>query len=450
MQLRSAVAVGLVLAATVLVAAPAAATDTAPAQDDPRAEAGLDQEVTQGVSVLLDATESWSPAGDLTDYEWSIESPDGDAVDADCDVASCRLARFPANESGVYDVTLTVEDDAGGTASDTMYVESVPAGPFGVNLTGPEDPEIGEEGELTAIISRGNATPQEIEWYRGDNQIGRSIVSNSGGVNSRTEEILEGRVYIVEVIAEDGRTVSDYWIAPVLDEDSESVPDGYPRIEGPELITGTPDEFGPNWQFSANTFVVMVGPNESAGSTLWSINRLTPPVDTTDELNVDLSPGTVTISANHEFLEYNEEFRAIRGGNQNATPLLQSIAEDGLEHTVEVDPEPVIDSFDAGTSDGEIIIYYSIEDQYNPTRQLIFSIDGEVVHTRGNIERNEITDTTTLDIPPSASGTTTVRVEAMDGRAQRVSETTTVYVQPRIDLYIPILPPRYRPQVEDQ
>lgn len=86
----------------------------------PLADAGLDQEVEQGTTVLLDGTGSRDPDGRIDTYRWRIETPAG-ATTTPRDPTSGRTS-FVADEPGRYAVTLRVTDDEGETATDTLYV----------------------------------------------------------------------------------------------------------------------------------------------------------------------------------------------------------------------------------------------------------------------------------------------------------------------------------------
>src|SRR6056297_159200 len=99
-------------------------TTPTPSNEAPLADAGLDQDVRRGATVLLDATGSRDPDGRIERYEWSIQTPSGDAITPDCD--DCARTRFTPTETGRYRVTITVTDDDGATRSDTLYVDVSP------------------------------------------------------------------------------------------------------------------------------------------------------------------------------------------------------------------------------------------------------------------------------------------------------------------------------------
>jgi hypothetical protein len=96
----------------------------------PLADAGLDQTVELGTTVVLDATGSRDPDGSIVAFEWTIETPRGRVI-SPAEATQPRTT-FPATEPGLYRVTITVRDDDGASTQDTLYVtvnrnnESVP------------------------------------------------------------------------------------------------------------------------------------------------------------------------------------------------------------------------------------------------------------------------------------------------------------------------------------
>ncbi|MFC5973241.1 PKD domain-containing protein [Halomarina salina] len=113
----------LALAAFVVVATvgPVAAVGGVDRISEPLADAGLDQSVERGTTVLLDGSGSRAPDGRIAEYEWRIETPTGTAV-SPREPTEPRTT-FVAETVGRYVVTLTVTDDSGDTASDSLYVD---------------------------------------------------------------------------------------------------------------------------------------------------------------------------------------------------------------------------------------------------------------------------------------------------------------------------------------
>lgn len=121
-----------------MVVTPVAGTAREETNEAPLADAGLDQRVELGTTVLLDATGSRDPDGEIETYEWRIETPDGGTIVPQC--PTCGRSTFRPTMAGTYAVTITVIDDDGLRSSDTLYVTV--DGP----TTSPEAPETPDTG----------------------------------------------------------------------------------------------------------------------------------------------------------------------------------------------------------------------------------------------------------------------------------------------------------------
>lgn len=113
------------LVLVLLVSVVLAASGVAAGGQPPLADAGLDQEVQQDQSVIIDGTGSRAPDGSIAQYAWRIESPTGATFTPAC--ADCARSHFDASKVGTYTVTLTVTDQDGATSSDHLYVTVQPA-----------------------------------------------------------------------------------------------------------------------------------------------------------------------------------------------------------------------------------------------------------------------------------------------------------------------------------
>ncbi|WP_255149399.1 PKD domain-containing protein [Halorarius halobius] len=103
-----------------VVVAPASVVGQSSGNEAPLADAGLDQHVEQGTTVLLDATGSRDPDGEIASYGWRVETPGGTTITPRC--PTCGRTRFRPMETGTYAVTVTVTDDDGADSTDTLYV----------------------------------------------------------------------------------------------------------------------------------------------------------------------------------------------------------------------------------------------------------------------------------------------------------------------------------------
>lgn len=124
------------------------------ADDRPLAEAGLDQTVSQGATVYLDAGGSVAPDGNIVGYEWRIERPNGTVGGPVC--PTCERTRFVPEETGTYAVSVTVTDQNGQTDTDTMYVTVLQVVGPEATVDGPDRLAVGEEGQVELDATAGD------------------------------------------------------------------------------------------------------------------------------------------------------------------------------------------------------------------------------------------------------------------------------------------------------
>ncbi|MFB6223044.1 MAG: PKD domain-containing protein [Haloarcula sp.] len=137
-------------------------TAVATGNHPPLADAGLDQSVERGTTVHLDANGSRDPDGTISSVEWSIQSPDGTTRTPTC--PTCVQTTFTPSETGQYNVTLVVTDDAGATRSDTLHVKVSSASGPSVSLSAPAAVPVGSEQNLQATATAGNASLRTFAW----------------------------------------------------------------------------------------------------------------------------------------------------------------------------------------------------------------------------------------------------------------------------------------------
>jgi hypothetical protein len=143
-----------------------AATTAGEAAAPPQADAGLDQTVSNGSVVYLDAGGSLDPDGNITATRWTITAPNGTRLTPTC--ANCTQTQFRPTQLGQYNATVTVENDAGQQRADTLYVtvEERP-GPE-VELRGP------------GMASPGQSTPFEVDAVADDASLATLTWSRNG------------------------------------------------------------------------------------------------------------------------------------------------------------------------------------------------------------------------------------------------------------------------------
>jgi len=429
----------LVCLVTVLLAgvfaAPAGGTAAQDAgTEPPRAEAGLDQEVQRNASVLLDGSQSFSPEGELVEYAWYVTTPDGGTINPACDSADCSLANFRARELGEYEVMLAVEDEEGRRQTDTMYVTVVPRGGFGVELAGPN--ATAAEGNLTATVAPGDATVRNITWYQGDRELGNQTLPDNGGIFDRSTYIVPGATYRVVVANSWNQTVSDRWTAPGGGNWTPAGPSGdYPRIEGPALVTGSPDsttEAG--WRYTSTPYVVRTNERGSVTESTWTVNGETAPggyFDSDTRLRPPLSPGPNTLTANLEVTFSETVANADHdASNVSSQDYVQNVSQASvLQRRVLVDPAPQLDISQFTTGDAAIGFKYSVEDKYNPTDRVDVLIGAEVVESFEPSD-GATDESVSVTIPSDVYGSSRIVVRAIDGRGQVDSFSKTTQLSP--------------------
>jgi len=164
--------------ATSTTTRPAAAHNRA--VEPPLADAGLDQTVPLGTTVYLDGGGTVAPDGSVVDYDWEIQRPDGSTAAPTCVTDDCVRATFLPSRIGVYDVTLSVTDDSGQTAEDTLYVTVIDSDPPSATLTGPDQLLVGESGSFELRGTAGDAPLSSIAWLVDGDRRAATFVDGPG------------------------------------------------------------------------------------------------------------------------------------------------------------------------------------------------------------------------------------------------------------------------------
>jgi len=167
----------------------------------PLADAGVDQTVTVGSTVYLDATGSVDPDGGIRNVSWSITSPDGATRTPAC--AECRQTEFEANTTGRYTVALTVTDDAGATSSDTLYVTVTNATGPEVSLSGPGTSAVDSNATFQANVSADGASLQSLAWVVNGSVVRRQSLDGTAANRSLTHAFDQRGTVPVRAVAHD-------------------------------------------------------------------------------------------------------------------------------------------------------------------------------------------------------------------------------------------------------
>ena len=391
----------------------------ASADDGPiRAEAGVDQDVTRGATALLDATESWSPAGDLVRYDWTVESPLNETIDVECEIESCRLANVYVPEMGTYEITLEVEDAAGRTETDAIYVETEAANEFDVELTGPSS---SGTVDLSADVDAGNATLEELLWIDQSGVVENESLSGLGEVHEYEASAGPGETVAVVVTAADGRVVSDTWTAP-----TPSGIQDYPYIEGPTELTGQAsyDEDRDRFVFYSEQYRVRTANWLDGMEAVW--NRDGDSVGGGRTFTDHFVAGEHTLEVTLKFADMNVDLGALDSVPGDVTHNLRAFyGDDSAEITVEADPAPYFDTVEVSHSGEIVTVRVDVEERYKEVARVAIEIDGTTVHSERN-SGEVLTDQIDVSRPSGAYGRTPVTVVAEDGGGQESSETRYV------------------------
>lgn len=207
------------------------------AGEAPLADAGLDQQVSRNATVLLDAAGSRDPDGAIRTYRWSIETPAGLAVRP----ANASAARtgFVARQPGRYEATVTVWDDDGHSASDTLYVDVAPGGPPPSAPAPDTNPPSGPE------------EPSEPTPGGNPDSVGTTTTSPTGPGSGSIPACPDGERYLRSLdqcggvtdqpptITISGPTVVAPGSSHTFEADARDYPDGIDRVEWAGGETGT-------------------------------------------------------------------------------------------------------------------------------------------------------------------------------------------------------------------
>jgi len=167
--------------------------------EKPLADAGLDQTVERGATVYLDAGGSVSPDGELVGFEWELERPDGTTITPAC--RTCERTRFQPTQTGVYNATVTITDDDGRSASDTLRVTVTESNPPAVTVSGPEIVLVGNRPTINLTATAGAEPLASLTWFVDGRQYDATFVDGNlttdaitPAVNEPGEVVVEARV----------------------------------------------------------------------------------------------------------------------------------------------------------------------------------------------------------------------------------------------------------------
>ncbi|GAB3410774.1 hypothetical protein GCM10027435_01710 [Haloparvum alkalitolerans] len=378
----------------------------------PLADAGLDQSVSQGTTVHLDGGGSYDPDGEIVAYEWEILAPDGSTAAT----PTGRTPTFEAAALGTYDVTLTVTDDAGRTASDTLHVRVSEGDPPAVALEGPSAVSVGDTAAFTAAIDPGDAPIDRVVWRVDGEVVETEHRPGAEATLNRTITTLDPRTVDVTVLDTADQSASDDRTVSVTEPEEAS---GSPGWYGGTAASEDPTIHGPQEVFEEEpltaTYSVDSG-GAAVAAVTWRVDGES--VATGGTLQRTWDPGRHRLSA---LVEY-------RDGSKRVATFA-----DGTREVVAKPPVDLrlrdLDGYD-GTISGAVVA----EDDLNALRSVEVFIDGELVEraTRRGVRRHEsefradgLRDNTEYEVTAVATDTY--------GQTVRVTETVEVAGIPYIE-----------------
>ncbi len=123
----------------------------------PVADAGKDQTVKQGDTVILDGSASFDTDGSIISYLWrQTGGPDAELSDTGA-AKPTFTAPAPVSDNGTLTFKLTVTDDGGRTDTDTVTVKITPANQYPVAYAGPD--QTVEQGKVVTLNGSNSSDP---------------------------------------------------------------------------------------------------------------------------------------------------------------------------------------------------------------------------------------------------------------------------------------------------
>jgi hypothetical protein len=405
------------LAAALLVTSAATTTGLASTNDSlnastanepPLADAGLDQSVTRGTTVYLDAGESRDPDGSIVDYRWTITHESEDVTTTTPECRDCEQTRFQPETTGTYNVTLEVTDDDQATSTDSLLVEVKTGEPPSVTLSSASQTSTGDATRFTADVTGGAAPLSELVWNVDGERVATEPLSGSANTTTHTTRFPTTGTHTVSVVAideDDQQDVATREITvtePPSSDDPDSNSDNSSETDGP-----APDVTGPRVVTGHGTLDADYELTDGE-SGAWMLDGAQ--TGTGSSTSVSLSPGV------HELYAATDDGVAtFADGNRN----------------VVADPAPELSV--GNLSDESVVpVDIHVTDDFGNLRSVTVEVDGEPVETYtveqvgGQRAGRSLSTVEYLDSLDPGSHAVTVR--ARDARGQTTVRVRTVTV----------------------
>ncbi|QPV62266.1 PKD domain-containing protein [Halosimplex litoreum] len=151
--------------------------------------------------MYLDATGSRDPDGEVDDYRWRIELPDGTYGTPSCE--RCGRTTFVPRATGTYNATVTVTDGDGATSTDTLRVHVEASNGPSVMLSGPESVTEGRVAEYSATLAAGANDLAGALWEVDDRRVNRTVLTGESATSEQTVGFRRAGQFTVRVTVVD-------------------------------------------------------------------------------------------------------------------------------------------------------------------------------------------------------------------------------------------------------
>lgn len=384
----------------------------ATANEPPQVDAGLDQRVYAGATVLLDGSGTRDPDGTITDYRWRIETPSGATITPDC--PTCVRTRFTPTGTGTYDVTLRATDDDGATRNDTLYVTVRADDGPDVTIQGPSRATTGSTVQFEARTTPGSEPITDVQWLVD----GTTVQRGSNTTLTRTPDDTGPRTVKVVVTDAIGRTSNDTRrlrvtngtpggpTNPIFDPGNgtgdpgnrtgsgPTLADQYqPTIDGAQLVTGD-EPLEATYQLDA------VPSGDRIRTVEWIANG--DPVATSAALDATWTPGNHTLEARVTYDDGSADTARFPDGST----------------TVTADPAPEPELEDPTVNASSLFGSFDAVDDYGNLRRVSVTVNDTTVYaTRLTEPAGQVSDDYSFDEVQTGENYT-VTLSATDARGQ--------------------------------
>jgi len=172
----------------------------------PVADAGVDQTVITGVTVILDGSGSSDADGDLLDYNWSIATKPATSS-ASLTGATDENSSFQADKDGTYEIQLVVFDGDIYSAADTVVVTAATANTAPVANAGAD--QAVTTGTLVTLDGSGSSdVDSDPLTYLWSVTSGSATLSSTTAQNPTFTPASDG-TYEISLVVNDGTVDSD-------------------------------------------------------------------------------------------------------------------------------------------------------------------------------------------------------------------------------------------------